>query len=197
MWIYRCCGVEMRLVSGASASHGTCLHSIPILIKSLLLVKGKELTTSPRRTIATAQTLYMRFHLFFPYKDFNYVVRALILQGLSKELHMVIQIPPFLASERSSSPYTQYHSRQSRTRSFTRFAGPWTRADVPGSLPLSTLRLLQASRHPQETARYHPLVISYPIPPACQEGYDRPGCARSTHAGGGEREGPGCGEVDT
>lgn len=29
--------------------------------------------TSPRRTIATAQTLYMRFHLFFPYKDFSYI----------------------------------------------------------------------------------------------------------------------------
>ena len=29
---------------------------------------------SPRRTIATAQMLYMRFHLFFPYKDFNYMV---------------------------------------------------------------------------------------------------------------------------
>lgn len=35
------------------------------------------LTASPRRTIATAQTLYMRFHLFFPYADFNYVVSPL------------------------------------------------------------------------------------------------------------------------
>lgn len=37
----------------------------------LLLTRG----FSPRRTIATSQTLYMRFHLFFPYKDFNYAVR--------------------------------------------------------------------------------------------------------------------------
>ena len=29
---------------------------------------------SPRRTIATAQNLYHRFHLFFPRKDFNYHV---------------------------------------------------------------------------------------------------------------------------
>jgi CTD kinase subunit beta len=29
---------------------------------------------SPRRTIATAQNLYHRFHLFFPRKDFHYVV---------------------------------------------------------------------------------------------------------------------------
>jgi CTD kinase subunit beta len=28
----------------------------------------------PRRTIATSQSLYHRFHLFFPRKDFNYVV---------------------------------------------------------------------------------------------------------------------------
>ena len=34
------------------------------------------LTVSPRKTIATAQTLYMRFHLFFPYKDFRYMVRV-------------------------------------------------------------------------------------------------------------------------
>lgn len=27
---------------------------------------------SPRKTIATAQSLYHRFHLFFPRKDFNY-----------------------------------------------------------------------------------------------------------------------------
>lgn len=33
-----------------------------------------ELMSSPRKTIATAQTLYMRFHLFFPYQDFNYLV---------------------------------------------------------------------------------------------------------------------------
>lgn len=37
--------------------------------------------TSPRRTIATAQTLYMRFHLFFPYKDFSYIVGV---SGLSQ-----------------------------------------------------------------------------------------------------------------
>jgi len=30
---------------------------------------------SPRKTIATAQILYHRFHLFFPRKDFNYIVR--------------------------------------------------------------------------------------------------------------------------
>lgn len=37
---------------------------------------------SPRKTIATAQTLYMRFHLFFPYKDFNYTVRSLSTEKL-------------------------------------------------------------------------------------------------------------------
>jgi CTD kinase subunit beta len=33
-------------------------------------------THSPRATIASAQTLYHRFHLFFPWKDFNYHVRS-------------------------------------------------------------------------------------------------------------------------
>jgi len=32
-------------------------------------------TYSPRKTIATAQNLYHRFHLFFPRKDFGYHVR--------------------------------------------------------------------------------------------------------------------------
>lgn len=31
---------------------------------------------SPRKTIATAQNLYHRFHLFFPRKDFSYHVCA-------------------------------------------------------------------------------------------------------------------------
>ena len=31
-------------------------------------------TTSPRKTIAMAQLLYHRFHLFFPLKDFIYTV---------------------------------------------------------------------------------------------------------------------------
>ena len=30
---------------------------------------------SPRKTIATAQNLYHRFHLFFPRKDFGYQVQ--------------------------------------------------------------------------------------------------------------------------
>lgn len=33
---------------------------------------------SPRKTIATAQTLYHRFHLFFPKKDFTHYVRILV-----------------------------------------------------------------------------------------------------------------------
>ena len=36
---------------------------------------------SPRKTIATAQNLYHRFHLFFPRKDFNYHVS---LHGLAE-----------------------------------------------------------------------------------------------------------------
>ena len=38
------------------------------------------LSTSPRKTIATAQNLYHRFHLFFSRKDFGYQVKAWFLQ---------------------------------------------------------------------------------------------------------------------
>ncbi|WVF66984.1 hypothetical protein IAT40_001727 [Kwoniella sp. CBS 6097] len=47
----------------------------------------------PRRTIATAQTLYMRFHLFFPYKDFNYVEVSLSTLYVSSKLHDTIKKP--------------------------------------------------------------------------------------------------------
>ncbi|WWC60208.1 uncharacterized protein I303_102774 [Kwoniella dejecticola CBS 10117] len=47
----------------------------------------------PRKTIATAQTLYMRFHLFFPYKDFNYVEVALSTLYVSSKLHDTIKKP--------------------------------------------------------------------------------------------------------
>ncbi|OCF32289.1 CTD kinase subunit beta [Kwoniella heveanensis BCC8398] len=47
----------------------------------------------PRRTIATAQTLYMRFHLFFPYKDFNYLEVSLSTLYVSSKLHDTIKKP--------------------------------------------------------------------------------------------------------
>ncbi|KAK8861488.1 hypothetical protein IAR55_002309 [Kwoniella newhampshirensis] len=47
----------------------------------------------PRRTIATAQTLYMRFHLFFPYKDFNYVEVSLTALYVSSKLHDTLKKP--------------------------------------------------------------------------------------------------------
>ena len=39
---------------------------------------------SPRKTVSTAQTLYHRFHLFFPRKDFNFHVCVLFSQMLCK-----------------------------------------------------------------------------------------------------------------
>jgi len=40
---------------------------------------------SPRKTIATAQNLYHRFHLFFPRKDFGYQVR--LVRAVQRENH--------------------------------------------------------------------------------------------------------------
>ncbi|ORY29517.1 cyclin-like protein [Naematelia encephala] len=47
----------------------------------------------PRRTIATAQTLYMRFHLFFPYKDFSYIEVSLSTLYVSSKLHDTLKKP--------------------------------------------------------------------------------------------------------
>ncbi|WVQ78735.1 hypothetical protein IAT38_000822 [Cryptococcus sp. DSM 104549] len=47
----------------------------------------------PRKTIATAQTLYMRFHLFFPYKDFNYTDVSLSTLYVSSKLHDTLKKP--------------------------------------------------------------------------------------------------------
>lgn len=48
---------------------------------------------SPRRTIATAQTLYHRFHLFFPLKDFAYHETAVSTLYVSAKLHDTLKKP--------------------------------------------------------------------------------------------------------
>ena len=67
----------------------------PILLRleSGALCGPRELTHSPRRTIATAQTLYMRFHLFFPYRDFAYTEVSLTTLYTSSKLHDTLKKP--------------------------------------------------------------------------------------------------------
>lgn len=47
----------------------------------------------PRRTIATAQNLYQRFHLFFPRKDFNYHDVSLAALYVSTKMHDTLKKP--------------------------------------------------------------------------------------------------------
>ncbi|KAF4577316.1 hypothetical protein EYR36_005303 [Pleurotus pulmonarius] len=47
----------------------------------------------PRRTTATAQNLYHRFHLFFPLKDFNYHDVALAAIYVSSKMHDTLKKP--------------------------------------------------------------------------------------------------------
>ncbi|KAF7314439.1 Cyclin N-terminal domain-containing protein [Mycena kentingensis (nom. inval.)] len=47
----------------------------------------------PRRTIATAQTLYHRFHLFFPRKDFPYIDVSLAALYVSTKMHDTLKKP--------------------------------------------------------------------------------------------------------
>lgn len=48
---------------------------------------------SPRKTIATAQNLYHRFHLFFPRKDFNYHDVSLAALYVSTKMHDTLKKP--------------------------------------------------------------------------------------------------------
>ena len=66
--------IERRESKAASVSLHRCSRDAMWIVS--LDEQSRVLLTpsSPRRTIATAQTLYMRFHLFFPYRDFNYTV---------------------------------------------------------------------------------------------------------------------------
>ncbi|KLO06986.1 cyclin-like protein [Schizopora paradoxa] len=47
----------------------------------------------PRKTIATAQCLYHRFHLFFPRKDFNYIDVCLACTYVSTKMHDTLKKP--------------------------------------------------------------------------------------------------------
>ncbi|KAG8844521.1 hypothetical protein FRB96_003023 [Tulasnella sp. 330] len=47
----------------------------------------------PRKTIATAQTFYYRFHLFFPLKDFNYYDVTMACMYVSTKLHDTLKKP--------------------------------------------------------------------------------------------------------
>ncbi|KAH7890729.1 cyclin-like protein [Phlebopus sp. FC_14] len=47
----------------------------------------------PRKTIATAQSLYHRFHLFFPRKDFNYHDATLAALYVSTKMHDTLKKP--------------------------------------------------------------------------------------------------------
>ncbi|KAF9524275.1 cyclin-like protein [Crepidotus variabilis] len=47
----------------------------------------------PRRTVATAQTLYHRFHLFFPRKDFQYQDVSLAAIFVSAKMHDTLKKP--------------------------------------------------------------------------------------------------------
>ncbi|GMK55631.1 hypothetical protein CspeluHIS016_0206870 [Cutaneotrichosporon spelunceum] len=47
----------------------------------------------PRRTIATAQTLYHRFHLFFPYPEFHYIEVSLTTLYVACKLHDTLKKP--------------------------------------------------------------------------------------------------------
>ncbi|KAG7088334.1 hypothetical protein E1B28_012341 [Marasmius oreades] len=47
----------------------------------------------PRKTTATAQSLYHRFHLFFPRKDFNYFDVALAALYVSSKMHDTLKKP--------------------------------------------------------------------------------------------------------
>lgn len=68
--------------------------------------KASRIIGSPRRTIATAQVLYHRFHLFFPLKDFAYqvrrpeIIRTSIFEVLTKESLQDVSIAALLVASK-------------------------------------------------------------------------------------------------
>jgi CTD kinase subunit beta len=58
--------------------------------KWISLLTAKD---SPRKTLATAQNLYHRFHLFFPRKDFNYYDVTLAALYVSTKMHDTLKKP--------------------------------------------------------------------------------------------------------
>lgn len=64
------------LLEVLGARIGLCVEQVlPIVLRNSSLFYD-----SPRRTIATAQALYHRFHLYFSKKDFNYFVSPYYLE---------------------------------------------------------------------------------------------------------------------
>ena len=56
-----------------------CLKIGLYVLYNVAVMQASYKGYSPRRTIATAQSLYHRFHLFFPMKEFNYCVCLLLI----------------------------------------------------------------------------------------------------------------------
>lgn len=95
---------------------------------------------SPRRTIATAQTLFHRFHLFFALKDFVYHVRSTFL--------LLVLVPALLSLNSHLFPFLASSGRHR----------------------LLPLRGLQDARHPQETQRHPPRFLLDSLPGEGEQG---------------------------
>lgn len=82
LWVHRCCWNPVWFVRTLNC------RSTSFECKVLILF-----TYSPRRTIATAQSLYFRFHLFFPLTEFPYLEVTLTCLYVSSKLHDTLKKP--------------------------------------------------------------------------------------------------------
>jgi len=73
-------------IEAVGSKIGLCVF--PTEKRTLALTKK-----SPRKTLATAQNLYHRFHLFFPRKDFNYHDVTLAALYVSTKMHDTLKKP--------------------------------------------------------------------------------------------------------
>ncbi|KAI6000987.1 hypothetical protein F5J12DRAFT_844169 [Pisolithus orientalis] len=66
----------------------------------------------PRRTIATAQNLYQRFHLFFPRKDFSYLCQEILMVAYAVRFPELAAKSKTIGGEVDMDPMTVEHDRQ-------------------------------------------------------------------------------------
>ena len=109
------------------------------------------LARSPRRTIATAQKLYHRFHLHFSLTDFAYQVRAVPPSGWRWRGTLTDLVPTRARRTSRSRPSSSPPSSRTRSRSCARSRSPPTRSRTSSRAAMASARATRPPR--RRTAR--------------------------------------------
>lgn len=117
MWLHRTRRPTNRVVRRNWASSSSTVPSSDLI--------SNRTCDSPRRTIATAQSLYHRFHLHFPLRDFAYQVGHLSFSKTSKRSTSKRIVTSSRMSR--SRPFSSLQSSKTHSRSCGTFKSPGPR----------------------------------------------------------------------